>query len=133
MKHRILLLEDNPLNRELLCDWLDSEGHEVIAAGDLNAGFAAVRDFSPHLVLLDIQLGADDGLVFVRWMREQPDFQHIPLLAVTAQAMITERERILVSGCKDCISKPVDFVLLRMSLQRWLPACDPAIRTNCSG
>jgi CheY-like chemotaxis protein len=130
MKHRILLLEDNPLNRELLCDWLESEGHEVISAGDLNAGFTAVRDHSPHLVLLDIQLGADDGLLFARWMREQPNFQHIPVLAVTAQAMVTDGERIMESGCKACISKPVDFATLRQNLQRWLPSRDPAIPTD---
>jgi CheY-like chemotaxis protein len=130
VKHRILLLEDNPLNRELLCDWLDGEGYEVVSAADLNSGFAALRDHSPHLVLLDIQLGADDGLVLARWMHEQSKFQHIPVLAVTAQAMVTDRERILESGCKACISKPVDFALLRKSLQRWLPSCDPVNPTD---
>ncbi len=124
MKHRILLLEDNPLNRELLCDWLDGEGYEVVSAADLDSGFAAVRDHRPHLVLLDVQLGADDGLVFARWMGEQPELQRIPVIAVTAQVMITERERILESGCKACISKPVDFAQLRESLRRWLPSSD---------
>ena len=62
MKHQILLLEDSFLNRELLCDWLEGEGYEVVVAEDLNTGLAAVRDHSPDLVLLDVQLGADDGL-----------------------------------------------------------------------
>ncbi|NDQ55469.1 MAG: response regulator [Acidipila sp.] len=125
MKHQILLLEDSFLNRELLCDWLEGEGYEVVVAEDLNTGLAAVRDHSPDLVLLDVQLGADDGLRFAKWMSNEPELQLVPVIAVTAQAMPADRERILESGCKACIAKPVDFVLLRTSLQRWLPSRDP--------
>ena len=126
MKHRILVLEDNLLNYELLRDWLEGEGYEVVFAENLSAGFVAVREYGPQLVLLDIQLGADNGLLFAKWMNEEPEDRRIPVIAVTAQAMPAERERILESGCKACILKPVDFVLLRKSLKRWLPAGDPA-------
>ena len=120
MKPRILVVEDNPLNRELLCDWLDAEGYEVVSAGDLKTGFEAVEKEHPHVVLLDVQLGADDGLSLAAWLRQQPALRDIPVIAVTAHAMMTERERILQAGCNACVSKPVDFKLLREQLQRWL-------------
>ncbi len=120
MKPRILVVEDNPLNRELLCEWLDAEGYEVVTAADLKAGFEAVEKEHPHAVLLDVQLGADDGLSLAAWLRQQPALRDIPVIAVTAHAMMTERERILQAGCNACVSKPVDFKLLREQLQRWL-------------
>ncbi|PYU17130.1 MAG: hypothetical protein DMG29_02375 [Acidobacteria bacterium] len=120
MKPRILVVEDNPLNRELLCEWLDAEGYEVVTAADLKTGFEAVEKEHPHVVLLDVQLGADDGLSLAAWLRQQPALRDIPVIAVTAHAMMTERERILQAGCNACVSKPVDFKLLREQLQRWL-------------
>ena len=120
MRTRILVVEDNLLNRELLCDWLDAEGYEVTAAADLKTGFAAVEKEPPHAVLLDVQLGADDGLSLAAWLRQQPALRDIPVIAVTAHAMVTERERILQAGCNACISKPVDFKLLGRELDKWL-------------
>ena len=121
MKHRVLVVEDNALNLELLCTWLDTEGFDVLSATDLQSAFALVESGRPHAVLLDIQLGADDGLSLATWMRMQPALRHIPLIAVTAHALLNERDRILSSGCNACIPKPVDFDLLRRSLHRWLP------------
>jgi len=120
MKHRILVVEDNQLNRELLCDWLEVEGYEVGFAEDLKAAFAEVEKHPPHAVLLDVQLGADDGLSLAVWMRKQPMLRRIPLIAVTAHAMVAEQERILLAGCNACVSKPVDFKLLSDQLRRWL-------------
>jgi len=119
-KQRILVVEDNQLSRELLCDWLETEGYEVMFAEDLNAAFAAVHSHQPHAVLLDVQLGADDGLSLASWIREQPSLLHIPVIAVTAHAMVTEQQRILQTGCNTCLSKPVDFKLLRDQLHLWL-------------
>ncbi len=120
MKQRILVVEDNQLSRELLSDWLETEGYEVMFAEDLNAAFAAVHRHQPHAVLLDVQLGADDGLSLASWIRQQPNLLHIPVIAVTAHAMVTEQQRILQAGCNTCLSKPVDFKLLRDQLHRWL-------------
>jgi CheY-like chemotaxis protein len=124
MKHRILVVEDNPLNRELLCDWLEAEGHEVISAEDLKTAFATVERHPPHLVLLDVQLGGDDGLSLVSWLRKQPGLRSIPVVAVTAHAMVVDQERILMAGCNACISKPVDFKMLSGQLQRWLAVAE---------
>ena len=124
MKHRILVVEDNPLNSELLRDWLEVEGHEVQIAANLNASFAAIRSQQPHAVLLDVQLGAEDGLSLASWMRQQPGLRQIPVIAVTAQVMVSERQHILESGCNGIVPKPVDFNVLRDQLQVWLSSSE---------
>ncbi len=120
MKHRILVVEDNPLNRELLCDWLETEGHEVLSVEDLNAAMRSIEDRPPHAVLLDVQLGDEDGLSLAAWMRKQSKFCSIPVIAVTAHALVTEQSRFLQAGCNACVSKPIDFKQLREELERWL-------------
>jgi CheY-like chemotaxis protein len=117
VKDRILVVEDNPLNSELLRDWLEVEGYEVLVASDLNAAFAAVRAQPPGAVLLDVQLGTDDGLSLASWMRQQPVLCKIPIIAVTAQAMVTEQQHILESGCSSIVPKPVNFSVLQQQLQ----------------
>ena len=129
MKKRILVVEDNPLNSELLRDWLEVEGYEPLIAGELNAAFAAVRTQQLDAVLLDIQLGTDDGLLLALWMREQPVLSLIPVIAVTAQAMAAEQQRILDSGCKSVVPKPIDFAMLQEQLQLWLSRAE-ALQEN---
>jgi two-component system, cell cycle response regulator DivK len=120
VKNRILVVEDNSLNRELLCDWLEAEGHEVLSAEDLGAARRVLTDQQPDAVLLDVQLGDEDGLSLAAWMRQQPELCHVPVIAVTAHAMVTEQLRFLQAGCNACVSKPVNFKLLSAELQRWL-------------
>ena len=120
MKHYILVVEDNPLNRELLCDWLEAEGHEVASVEDLTAAMRSLEDRSPDAVLLDVQLGDQDGLSMATWMRKQPSLSAIPVIAVTAHAMVTEQQSFLEAGCNACISKPINFEILREELERWL-------------
>ena len=120
MKHCILIVEDNLLNRELLRDWLEVEGYIVRSAGELNASYEVFSKQIPDVVLLDINLGPHSGLDLLAWMRQKPQTRDIPVIAVTAHAMATEREEILRAGCKACIPKPIDFQLLRKELNRWL-------------
>ena len=120
MKYRILVVEDDPLSRELLCDWLEAEGYEVLSATGLSAAMAMVEAEPPQAVLLDVRLGDEDGLSLAAWMRRHAKLQFIPIIAVTANAMVIEQERILRAGCNTCVSKPVDFKLLNQNLQRWL-------------
>ena len=120
MKYTILVVEDNPMNRELLCDWLEAEGHEVLSAEDLTAARGLLQERQPDAVLLDVQLGNEDGLSLAAWMRKQPNLCHLPVIAVTAHAMVTEQQRFLQVGCNACVSKPINFKLLGAELQRWL-------------
>lgn len=120
MKRHILIVEDNPLNSELLRDWLEIEGYLTEIAPNLEAGFAALKKQQPDVVLLDVQLGEEDGLSLAAWMRQQPALKDIPVIAVTAQVMISDRQRILDSGCHSIVAKPVEFDILRGQLEVWL-------------
>jgi len=122
MKRRVLVIEDQPSNRELLCDWLEDEGYEVFTVSDLSSARSAVQKEILHAVLLDVQLGAEDGLELARWARRQPRLRRLPIIAVSAHAMLTERAAILRAGCNAFVSKPVDFRLLRETLDHWLGA-----------
>ena len=120
MKQHILVVEDNLGNRELLCDWLEAEGFEVLVAENLEQGFAAFNIQPPQAVLLDVQLGPEDGLSLAKWIRQEPKLRYIPVIAVTAHAMVTDQERVMQAGCNACISKPIDFKSLAEQLERWL-------------
>jgi two-component system cell cycle response regulator DivK len=120
MKGRILVVEDNKLSRELLCDWLETESYQVISASDLQQAFDAIKEVPPDAILLDVQLGDQDGLSIATWIRRQPTLAHIRIIAVTAHAMVTEQERIFQSGCNAYVPKPVDFKDLTKQLQQWL-------------
>ena len=120
MTPRILVVEDNAVNRELLCDWLAAQGYAVLSAADLSDAQRLLQGQQPDAVLLDVQLGAEDGLSLAAWIRQQPRFAGIPLIVVTAHAMVTEQQRFLQSGCNACISKPIDFKVLSRELDKWL-------------
>ena len=120
MTYRILVLEDNLPNREQLCDWLESEGFTVLSAADLDEAFAALEREPPDAVLLDVQLGSQDGLSIATWIRQDQKLREIPVIAVTAHAMVTDHQRVMQAGCSACVSKPIDFRMLRSELDRWL-------------
>jgi two-component system cell cycle response regulator DivK len=120
VKSCILVVEDNQPNCELLRDWLEVEGYEVWWAADLNASYEVFSKRLPDVVLLDINLGKDDGLDLLAWMLQRPETRQIPVIAVTAHALVAEQERILEAGCRAYLSKPVDFQLLRAELIRRL-------------
>jgi two-component system cell cycle response regulator DivK len=124
VKHCILVVEDNQLNRELLRDWLEVESHEVWCAADLKASYEVFSRRIPDAVLLDINLGNEDGLDLLAWMRQKPETSEIPVIAVTAHALVAEQQRIVNAGCRACLSKPIDFRLLGEELNRWLQASD---------
>src|ERR1700722_13402196 len=120
MKHRILVVEDNLANRELLCDWLEAEEFEGMSPENLEQGIRAFDVEPPHVVLLDVQLGSEGGLSLAKWIRREPKTRHIPIIAVSAHAMLIDQERMIQAGCSACISKPLNFKLLSKELKRWL-------------
>jgi CheY-like chemotaxis protein len=121
VSYRILVVEDNPLNAELLMEWLKAEGYEAESAADLKSSYSAAERLQPQAILLDVQLGDEDGLVLAAWVRKHPVLNNIPVIAVTAHAMATERQNVLRSGCNAFVPKPIDFHLLQEQLNRWLP------------
>lgn len=93
----------------------------------IEQSFAVLQNSEVDAVLLDVQLGADDGLMVAAWMRNHTGVGNIPIIAVTAHAMVTDHERVLNAGCNGCVSKPIDFRALREQLDRWIgqPAYSP--------
>lgn len=114
MKHRVLIVDDDPGYRELLKAWLESEGHEAIVATTLEEGFVGIAtEPLPDLVLLDIQLGKKNGLTLVHWARKQRHLAHLPIAAVTGLGSFKELKSIGEAGCDTCFTKPIDFRALR--------------------
>jgi DNA-binding response OmpR family regulator len=114
MKQRILVVDDDPEYRELLKDWLESEGHEALLAATLEEGFVAIAtEPLPDVVLLDIHLGKKNGLTLVHWARKQRHLAHVPIAAVTGLGSFKELKSIGEAGCNTCFTKPIDFRALR--------------------
>jgi len=114
MKHRILVVDDDPEYRELLKCWLESEGHEAILAGTLEEGFVGIAtEPLPDVVLLDIHLGNQSGLTLVQWARKQRHLAHLQIAAVTGLASFKELKSIGEAGCNTCFTKPIEFRALR--------------------
>jgi two-component system cell cycle response regulator DivK len=120
MKTFVLVVEDNIANQELLQDWLEAEGFDVVGVGNLQSALNALEARTPHVVLLDVQLGTEDGLALSAWIRSNPPISHIPIIAVTAHAMMADQQRVVQAGCNACVPKPIDFKLLRGQLTQWL-------------
>jgi two-component system, cell cycle response regulator DivK len=113
-------VEDNALNRELLRDWLEIEGYEVLTAEDLDTARQKLQKEQLDAVLLDVQLGNEDGLSLATWIRQQPELCLMLVIAVTAHALATEQQSFLEAGCNACVPKPINFKSLREHLERWL-------------
>jgi two-component system cell cycle response regulator len=117
---KILIAEDNAVNRELLRELLEIRGHEVIEACNGEEALRALEDCKPEILLLDLGMPVLDGYGTVRKIRENPSFATLPVLAVTAYAMQGDKERILSSGFDGYLSKPINPALLFQELERLL-------------
>ncbi|MDM0044070.1 response regulator [Variovorax dokdonensis] len=106
---RILLVEDNELNRDMLSRRLMRRGYEVAMAVDGEQALVAVRDGQPQLVLMDMSLPIIDGWEATRRLKADPQLRHIPVIALTAHAMSGDRERALEAGCDEFDTKPIEF------------------------
>jgi two-component system cell cycle response regulator DivK len=125
----ILLIEDNEQNRYLTTFLLERHGHVVLSASSGPQAIATAREHAPDLVLLDIHLPLMDGYDVARALRTISALQTTPIIAVTAYAMVGDRERALESGCNGYIEKPIDpetFVDEVTSYARPLRAADIA-------
>jgi len=105
---RILVIEDNELNRKLVRSLLKLGKYQVLEAVNAEEGIQLIREAKPDLVLMDIQLPGMDGLSATRVIKEDPALRHIPVLAFTAHAMENDRQKASEAGCDGYISKPID-------------------------
>jgi CheY-like chemotaxis protein len=117
---KILIAEDNSVNRELLRELLEMRGYTVLEACDGEEALRMIEETQPDLLLLDIGMPVLDGFAVVRRIRENPRLAALPVVAVTAYAMQGDRERILNSNFDGYLSKPVNSRSLAEELDRLL-------------
>jgi CheY-like chemotaxis protein len=114
---RILVVEDNELNMKLVRDLLQATGYETVEATTGEDAIELALSHRPDLVLMDIQLGGLDGVEALSRLRRDVRTAAIPVLAVTAQAMVGDRERFLEAGFDGYLSKPVDIAQLLAAIE----------------
>lgn len=119
---KILLAEDNELNRDMLLRRLERKGYEVIVAADGEETIEKTRAHDPDLLLLDISLPLLDGFEVARRIRADPQLCGLPILGLSAHAMQGDREKAIAAGCDDYDTKPVEITRLLEKIQSLLQA-----------
>jgi two-component system cell cycle response regulator DivK len=109
---KILLVEDEELNRDMLGRRLGRKGFEVLVATDGAQAVEAARAHAPDLILMDMSLPVMDGWEATRLLKASPDTARIPVIALTAHAMAGDREKAMSAGCDDYDTKPIEFARL---------------------
>jgi len=118
---KILLVEDNEMNRDMLSRRLTRRGYDVAIAVDGEQGVAMARSEAPGLILMDMSLPGLDGWEATRQIKATPETRGIPVVALTAHAMAGDREKALAAGCDDFATKPED-------LERLLGKIEPLLK-----
>lgn len=126
----ILVVEDNPLNLELVRDVLITAGMKVVEARTALEGLQAASELRPALILLDIRLPGMDGYALLQRLKADPVTASIPVVALTAQAMVGDREQALAAGFADYIPKPIDTRTLADTVRALLDAANPRRRAD---
>ena len=119
-RSRILVVEDNPDNRILISHILDALDYAVIEAIDGEQGIEQAIAEHPDLILMDLSLPHMDGWTAAGTIKANPDLVSIPIIALTAHAMVGDKEKALAAGCDDYISKPIDLHELQTKLAKFL-------------
>jgi two-component system, cell cycle response regulator DivK len=120
MAATILLVEDNEMNRDMLKRRLELRGYRVVTAHDGGQGHALAHSESPDLILMDISLPAMNGWDVTRLLKADPATRDIPVIALTAHALATDRARAFEAGCDEYDTKPVDFDRLQKKINSLL-------------
>jgi CheY-like chemotaxis protein len=119
---KILLVEDNPMNRDMLSRRLTRHGFSVVMAEDGRQGIASAQAEDPDVILMDMSLPEIDGWEATRRLKSDRTTRRIPVIALTAHAMSSDRQRCMEAGCDDYDTKPVDFQRLLGKIQAALQA-----------
>jgi two-component system cell cycle response regulator DivK len=122
---KVMIVEDNELNMKLFHDLLEAHGVETVQARDGKNVLALARQHKPDLVLMDIQLPEVSGLDITKWLKEDDELKHIPVIAVTAFAMKGDEQKIREGGCEDYISKPISVIKFIETVQKYLAPVEP--------
>jgi two-component system, cell cycle response regulator DivK len=124
---KILLVEDNEMNRDMLSRRLQRRGFDVLIAVDGAEGLSLAREEAPDLILMDMSLPVVDGWAASRQLKSDAATQAIPIIAPTAHAMAGDRDKALEAGCDDYDSKPVEFTRLLDKIDSFLQRTIPSL------
>jgi CheY-like chemotaxis protein len=117
---KILLVEDNEMNRDMLSRRLERKGYQVFIAVDGEQGVKMAKSESPHLILMDMSLPVMDGWEATRQLKADPTTRAIPVISLTAHAMTGDREKALEAGANDYDTKPIDLPRLLSKMEALL-------------
>ena len=117
---KILLVEDNEMNRDMLSRRLQRKGYSVVTAHDGEQGHLLAHSESPDIILMDISLPVMDGWEVTRLLKANQATRHIPIIALTAHALVTDRAKAFEVGCDDYDTKPVEFERLSEKIENLL-------------
>src|SRR6516225_4068558 len=117
---KILLVEDNEMSRDMLSRRLKRHGYSVVTANDGAQAHALACSENPDLILMDIGLPDMDGWEVTRLLKSSEQTMHIPIIALTAHALLTDRQKAFETGCNDYDTKPVDFTRLTEKMENLL-------------
>lgn len=126
----ILIVEDEPLNRDMLARRLSWEGYSVILATNGEQALAMAISEQPDLILMDLGLPVINGWETTRQLKAQPATHSLPIIALSAYALSDDRTRALAAGCDDFETKPIEFVRLLRKMHRLLHAGSQVSRTK---
>jgi two-component system cell cycle response regulator DivK len=117
---KILLVEDNEINRDMLSRRLERRGYQVVIALDGEQGVSMAQSELPDLILMDMSLPVLDGWEATQRIKATPETQAIPIIALTAHAMVGDREKAMAVGCDDYDTKPIEFQRLLEKMEKIL-------------
>jgi two-component system, cell cycle response regulator DivK len=123
---KILIVEDNEMNRDMLSRRLAKKGYEVVIAVDGGAGVAMASAEKPDLILMDMSLPVIDGWEATRQLKSMDRMKAVPIIALTAHAMSGDREKALEAGCNDYDTKPIELPRLLGKIEALLGSKPPA-------
>jgi len=124
----ILIVEDNEMNRDMLSRRLEKKGFDILLAIDGEMGIELTRSKMPDLILMDMSLPVVDGWEATRQIKADPTLRHIPIIALTAHAMASDREKALEAGCNEYDTKPIELPRLLEKMERLLAPTRELIR-----
>jgi CheY-like chemotaxis protein len=117
---KILLVEDNEMNRDMLSRRLQRKGYSVVTAHDGEQGHSLACSEMPDLILMDISLPVRNGWEVTRLLKSNESTRHIPIIALTAHAWVTDRDKAFEAGCDDYDTKPIEFGRLSEKIENLL-------------
>lgn len=117
---KVLIIEDNEMNRDMLSRRLQRKGYEIEVAVDGEEGIRKATELLPDLILMDMSLPVRDGWSATRYLKDNPTTRGIPVIALTAHAMSSDREKAMEAGCDDYDTKPVDLNRLLSKMEAFL-------------